>query len=382
MAYVPFTYDAPDADGLLAEALLRIAQGLPGWTPNEAHVEYAVLSEMTRLALDTRLLASDVADAIFRTYGEKLIGLPPQPGVPASGTAVFTLTDTLAHTVPAGTQVLWPTGGEPILFTTVVAVTNLPGQATTPGVQIVAALPGTAANGLGPATLDLVDSLAFVSSVASTTTSAGGQDAETDPTYLDRLADSLKLLRRIPVLARDFSILARDVPGVYRALALDGYDPVTGTSNNERLIALAPLAADGSAVSTTIRNDLQLRLASEREVNFVVNTLDPTFTALTVTFTGQTQPGNDAATVLAAAVAAVKTYLSPATWGGGDERPPVWRLESIVRYLDVARVIGDTPGMRHVFDVTLNGARVDVTLTGAAPLPAANPTVTGTVTSP
>jgi hypothetical protein len=32
--------------------------------------------------------------------------------------------------------------------------------------------------------------------------------------------------------------------------------------------------------------------------------------------------------------------------------------------------------------VTLNDATADVTLAGAAPLPAANPTVTGTVTSP
>jgi hypothetical protein len=380
MAYVPFAYDGEDADTLLADALTRIADALPGWTPNEAHVEYAVLSEMVRFALETRLLASDVADAIFRSYGEKLIALPPQPGIAATADAVFTFTDTAVHTVPAGTQVLWPTGGDPILFATVAAVSNTAGSATTPAVQIAAVEPGLAANGLAPATLDLIDAISFVASVASTTTSGGGQDPESDAAYLDRLTDSLRLLRRIPVLAEDFSVLARDIPGVYRALGLDNYNPADGTTNNERMIAVAPVAEDGTPVPTSVRTELQTRLDSEREVNFVVNTLDPTYTALTVTFTAEADPDADAATVLADAVQAVEEYLSPAAWGGGDERPPVWRYQPTVRYLDIVGVIASTPGLRHVVDVTLNGGTANVTLAGAAPLPAADPTVTGTVT--
>lgn len=381
MGYVNFAYDGEDPDELLAEALRRIAASLPGWTPNEAHVEYAVLSEMVRLTLETRLLASDVADAIFRSYGESLIALPPQPGIAATATAVFTFTSTTPRTVPAGTALLWPTAGDPILFVTVVDVSNTAGSTTTPAVQIAAAEPGTYANGLTATTLDLVDSLAYVASVASTSTSSGGQDPETDAEYLDRLADSLQLLRRIPVLAKDFAILARDIPGVHRALALDNYNPADGTSNNERMVAVAPVAEDGTPVPSSVRTTLQTRLDAEREVNFIVNTIDPTYTAITVTFTGQADPGADATAVRDTAVQAVKDYLSPATWGGGDERPPVWRNEPTVRYLDIAGVIASTAGMRHVFDVTVNGARVDVALTGAAPLPAANPTVTGTVTA-
>lgn len=486
MAYVPFAYDGQDPDDLLTEALARIAAALPGWTPNEAHVEYAVLSEMTRLALETRLLAADVADAIFRSYGEKLIALPALPGLPATANATFTFTDTSVRTVPAGTAVLWPSAsGVPVQFVTVLAVSNTAGLLTTPAVQINASEVGTQSNGLAATSLQLVDALSFVSAVASTTTSAGGQDAETDAAYLDRLADSLKLLRRIPVLARDFSILARDVTGVHRALGLDNYQPgvneqqtvtvtaatggtftvtfegqttaalpfnasaatvqtalvalsnigdadvlvtagplgtasvtvefvralgdsnrtqMTTTSsltgagaavstatareglvavtNAERTVSVVPVAADGTPVSTSVAAELKARLQADREVNFVVNVLSPMYTALTVTFTGQAQPGADAAVVLAAAIQGVKDYLSPTTWGGGDERPPLWRLETTVRYLDIARVIGSTAGMRHVFDVTVNAARVDVALVGAAPLPAANATVTGTVTSP
>lgn len=382
MAYVSFPYDGEDPDEVLAAALQRLAATLPGWTPNEAHVEYAVLSEMTRLALETRLLAADVADAVFRTYGEQLIGLPAQSGVAASATATFTMVDTSARTVPADTQVLWPTGGEPILFATVTDVTNVSGNATTPGVQILAVEPGTAANGLAAANLELVDALSFVSSAQATSGSSGGQDAETDVEYLDRLADSLRLLRRIPVLAEDFSILARDVAGVHRALALDGYNPADGTSNNERMLTVSAVDEAGQPVAASVLAALQTRLDAEREVNFVINTVAPTYTALTVTFTAKTAKNGDPAAVQAAAEQAVKDYLSPAIWGGGDERPPVWRLKPTVRYLDVVGVIAAVVGVDELTAVTLNGGTGDVTLTGAAPLPAADPTVTGTVTLP
>lgn len=383
MAYVSFPYEGEDPDDLLAAALERIAAQLPGWTPNEAHVEYAVLSEMTREAAETRLLAADVADDVFRTYGEKLIGLPAMPGIAASGTATFTMTDTTARTVPAGTQVLWPSGGDPVLFTTVADVSNVAGSATTPNVQIAAAEPGTSANGLATATaLELVDSLSFVASAQSTSASSGGQDPEADRAYLDRLTDSLRLLRRIPVLAEDFAILARDVVGVYRALALDGYNPANATSNNERMLAVAAVDSAGQPVSAAVLSALHARLDSEREVNFVVNTLAPTYTALTVTFTARTVKDGDPVAVKAAAEQAVKDYLSPAFWGGGDERPPTWRFKPTVRYLDVVGVIAGTPGVAELTAVALDGGTADVTLAGAAPLPAANPTVTGTVTLP
>jgi hypothetical protein len=60
----------------------------------------------------------------------------------------------------------------------------------------------------------------------------------------------------------------------------------------------------------------------------------------------------------------------------------VWRYKPTVRYLDLVGAIARTPGVAELTAVTLNDATADVTLAGAAPLPAANPTVTGTVTSP
>lgn len=380
--YVAFEYDGGEPDDLLTQALERLVELLPGWTPRETHLEYAILAETTRLNHETRELVADVAAAIFRTFGEKLLGVPPRPGTPATGEAVFTLSEA-GRTVPAGTSLIWPSAaGEALVFTTAVDVTAPVGAFVTPAVQIVAEEVGELANGLSLGPLDLIDSLTFVSQVDATTGSAGGTEPESDADYLDRLAESLRLLRRVPVLARDFAILARDVPGVYRALAIDGLDPDTNTTGVERTVAVAAVDEAGEPVSPAVLAALDARLQSEREVNFDVRTMEPTYTAVTVDFAGEAEEGADADAVELEAIDRVTEYLSPAVWGGGDERPPVWRAEPVVRYLDVVGVIAGTPGLRTVTAVTLNGGAANVALAGHAPLPAAAPVVTGNVTPP
>lgn len=380
--FVPFAFADDDPDDLLAESLRRLVELLPGWTPRETHLEYAVLAEVTRHAHETRQVATDVGAAVFRTFGEKLLGIPPRPGTPATASAVFTVSDLTGRTVPAGTAVLWPTpGGDAQLFVTAADVTGLPGAAELPAVQLVAADAGELANGLPAGELELVDALAFVDTVTALEATEGGVDAETDADYLDRLAESLTLLRRIPVLARDFAILARDVPGVHRALAVDGLNPDDDTLDNERTVAVAAVDEDGQPVPANVDEALRVRLDSEREVNFEARTFAPTYTALAVTFEAVAELGADPAAALAAAEQAVRDYLSPATWGGGDESPPVWRLTPVVGYLDVSAAIANAPGIGRLLDVTLNGARVDVPLAGFAPLPAAGPTVDGEVTA-
>lgn len=387
MAYVDVPFEPSDPDLLLADALDRLTTLLPGYTPRQTQPEYAILAEASRLVADTRALAADVPDAIFRTFGADLYGIPALAGTPATGTAVFTV-EAQGQIVPAGTAVAWSPdpldpAAEVVEFVTVAAVTGataVSGGFDTQPVQIVADVVGEAGNDLPTGALLLTDPLTYVTAVRATAVSSGGTEPEDDRDYLDRLTDSLTLLRRVPVLARDFAVLARDVPGVYRALALDNYNPANGTSNNERMVAVAAVDEQGAAVAGSVLAELDARLQSEREVNFVVNTFAPTYTAVTVTFTATCTDDFDPATVQAEAIQAVTDYLSPAFWAGGRERPPTWRAETTVRRLDVAGVLFTVPGVLHVTALTLNGSSTaDVTLTGAAPLP--TPTVSGTVTA-
>lgn len=387
MAYVDVPFDPVDPDELLADALDRLETALPGYVPRKTQQVYVMLAEGARLAADVRALAADVPDAIFRTFGQKVAGVPALEGTPATGTAVLTV-EQAGQIVPAGTSVGWsadpfdPTV-QALRFVTGTAVTGLAAAAgggfDTAPVQIIADTVGEAGNDLpaGPLTLD--DPLVYVVGVRATSGSAGGTDPEDDLVYLDRLSDAQTLSRRVPVLARDYPPFARQVPGVHRALAIDNYSPRTGLLNQERTVAVAAVDADGQPVSTTVKERLDALMQSEREANFIVEVFDPTYTSITVSFTGTAQAGADPARVQADAVQSAQDFLSPAFWAGGRERPPVWRRETLVRYLDVAAVVGSTPGLLHLTDLLVNGGRANVTLDGQAPLPLA--TVTGAVTA-
>ena len=229
----------------------------------------------------------------------------------------------------------------------------------------------------GGLVLELVDSLAYVTTVVTSGVSAGGSDAESDSAYLDRASAEAQLLTPRPILPRDFAVLASRVPGVQRAVAVSGYNPDDGTDNNERYVAVAALDAAGAAVGPSVKTALTGYLAGLREVNFVVKAFDPTLTTVHVAFAVHAATGYNGGDVVTACTAALTGYLDPAVWAGGDQSPPAWTAgESTVRYLEVATLLREVPGVAYVAAVQLNGASADVALAGKAPLPQAG-TITG-----
>jgi hypothetical protein len=99
-----------------------------------------------------------------------------------------------------------------------------------------------------------------------------------------------------------------------------------------------------------------------------------------VAYTVKVATGYVAADVQAACDTAVTAYLSPATWGGGDATPPVWRTgEDKVRVGELYAALYAVPGVAYVSALTVNSGTSDVTLSGVAPLPAVG-TITGTTT--
>ena len=234
---------------------------------------------------------------------------------------------------------------------------------------------GAAANGLPAGPVELIDALGFVTAIASTTVSAGGVDAETEAAYRDRLAEELRLSTPRPILPPDFAVLAKRIPGVHRAVAIDGYNPADATFNNERMVAVSGLDINGADVSPATRAEIDAYLQSEREINFVVNVIASTRTVVTVTTTVKAVAGADPVAVKAAVEAALTVYLDDATWAGGAESPPEWRDERVVRYLEVAQVINAVAGVDRItttgglFDLLVNAGRADITLAGVAALP-------------
>ena len=132
-------------------------------------------------------------------------------------------------------------------------------------------------------------------------------------------------------------------------------------------------------------------LQAQREVNFVVNVIDATYTTFDVTFTAIAYPGWDLPAVEVAAESAVATYLSPSNWGRTTNRlfeaagmtgdpgdtdtdDRSWVNETVMRYLELATVINNVEGINYVSALTfgISGqalGSVNVTLPRAAPLP-------------
>lgn len=146
----------------------------------------------------------------------------------------------------------------------------------------------------------------------------------------------------------------------------------------ERIWTVIPIDDDGLAVNGALAADIQSDLDARREVNSIVYVISPQYTAVTAVYNVTAQSGYDTATLVTTINAALTDYLSPANWGvvGEDRR---WVNKPIIYYLQIAGVIEKVDGVDHINSLTVNGGTSNVTMAGIAPLPAATPTITGTV---
>lgn len=534
--YISYPIES-DRDALLDDMYSYIKDRVAGWVENDGSLDTWLLQISATQAADLLSVATDIPDTIFRYMGRYLIGYPDVVATQAIVSTTWTMVDTAGYTIPAGTQVgVYNALNELVPFAVVATVVVPPGSTATAagGVSLVAIEPGAAASGLGGvgAAMELIDPLAFVASVVMTGATLGGQDAETDDEYRNRLVRYLRRLSTRPIIPVDFSDMAREVNGVARAVAIDGYNPfhnlltlnqasletdttgwvavtnttitrdntrassgaaslrlrsvaagnmsagttpanqiavgpgeqlvasaefrrattarnvyvaiqwytaasafisesagsqvtedagglwsqasvvavapttaafavvvvyVVGTGaaledhnvdkillrrgtdplwsaggtvapNNERMIAVAGLDANGNNLASPVKAAVDTLLQSNREINFIVNVIDPVRNTINVTFSIAVIPGYLAADVVASAVAAVTDYLSPVNWGQ-DPRysgtsDDTWIDTTILYYNDLIQVISNVQGVDRV--VTLTYALDPVTLASPA----------------
>jgi uncharacterized phage protein gp47/JayE len=343
-----------------------------GWLPSPGNLETWVLESGSQLAAELMDVASAVPTAIFRYFGSTLLNLPALEAVPATGTTTWTVRDALGYTILAGTLVGVSAAGDTLLGFEVAVDTPIPAGATTAtGVVIVAQDAGAEGNGLS-GDVQLVDALDWVTDVTLTTPTSGGIDAETDDAYLNRLRELLQLLAPRPILPNDFAVMAKQVAGVYRATAIDLYNASTNTSGVPRCVTVVVAGADGLPVGALIKADVDALLQSQREVNFLVFVIDPTYLTVAVTFTVKPYPDYDATDVVTRAKQAVTAYLNPANFGGVPYgEAPLWLNDPYVRYLEIAEAINRVEGVWYIGTLTINGGTVDLALPVPGGLPKA-----------
>lgn len=256
MRYIAYPIESEPED-MIADVIAFIQTRFPNWEPHDSNLDTALIEAFAATSSDTRDLASQVPDTVFRYFGANIIGLAPGEATYATTTTTWTARDTAGYIIPAGTAVgVVNSAGDFVTFLTLVDVAIAPGDVDTNvgEVTVVAAVPGSAGSGLGgiAAPMELVTILDWVTSVTMAGPTSGGTDAELDDVYLDRLRAYLTLLAPRPILPADFAILARQIPGVYRALAIDLYNPFHNLLNANEASAETDSSGWTNIANTTV----------------------------------------------------------------------------------------------------------------------------------
>jgi hypothetical protein len=376
-SYIPVPVETEPVD-LAGEAFDYLQGEVPGWLPSPGNLEAWLVEALAQIAGELRALVALVPDSIFAYYGASVLGLPPYPAVQATAVTTWTAQDAAGYQVEAGTVIaVTPPASQAGYAFAVDADFTIPaGQTSVAGVPCRALEAGAAASGL-TGTVEVVDQLSFVSGVTLDQPTSGGQDAETADAYLARLSALLTLLTPRPILPQDFAILAqRTIPEVARAVAIDLYNPDTGDTNCPRCVSVAVCDNGGEPLDPATKQKVDDLLQAEREVNFLVFVLDPTYTTIDVSFDVQSFPGYDPADVASRTIAALQTYLSPGSWGlppYGDSSARSWINVTSVRYLEVAEQINRVDGVHYINTLAIGASggalgQADVALAGVAPL--------------
>ena len=308
MPYIPFPITT-NPDDLIEDAFAYLEFNVPGWVPAEGNLDVWVLEACARMASTTRDIAADVPDSIFQRFGTDLMGVPYQGAAPARASATFTVVNPSGFTLPAGLAVaITDSAGIGRVFrveATVVAAA----LDTSITALLVANEVGSAGNGMtSSAPVRQIDALAGITSIVLDETTSGGADAEADVEYMIRLSRRQTTISPSFILAADGAILAMDHESVGRALGIDLYNPVGPDPAAGGHVSIAVTDANGLALSSPIKAEVEAYLESFRQSNLAVHVIDPTYTDIDVTVTAVALPGYDTSLVDAAVDQAILDY--------------------------------------------------------------------------
>jgi hypothetical protein len=389
-------YIAPEVEidqGQIQEQVFNdLTVKAPGWQAHDGNLEVWLTEAWSESASEIRALARDVPATIFTTYGSDVLGIVPGLATAAIGNAIFTAKDEAGYTLEAGTQFALPRSGDDLVAYAVDQNYVIPvGETSTPAVGFTAVLTGADGNGLIGAG-EMLDPVVWVESVTVTEPTARGTDAETPEVYLDRLSVLMRMIALRPVLPVDFAILALQVPQVVRAISMNLYNPADGTWTNPRMVTLILANDIGYALPADIKDAVKLMLESLREVNWIINYLDPAHTPIDVAYDVVAFAGQHEETVKVECDEALNNYLSPinyrlneaspATAGGEVIYPPNGAGTTRQQYIYVNELIALLDrclGVDRVVSVAINGVAQDFLMSDPYSFPEPG-VLTGTVT--
>lgn len=369
----------PDAIAQIAFDFME--ENVPGWEPNDGNLDVWILSAGARQAAELMDLASDVPAAILRYIGFYIFGLAPVDATAATALTNWTMQDNTGYTIEDGTNVgIRDTNGDLIPFVTVGDFTVLAGSTTASNIPIAALEEGANGSGLGSVggPVELVDAIAGPSLITLVAKTSGGSDDEDDAVYISRLIAYIRLMSPRPVKAQDFADLARNIPGIWRAAAIEGYNATFGFLGQAQTVTVYPVDENGAYVGDVIAQQYLDYVTPMMSPNFNVFKKAVTPRTVNVTADITVYSGWDKPDRETAAESAIVELLDAGKWGAppfGDGRDFI--VINTLKLNDIIATLYKVDGIQYVSNVKINTVASD--LTWANPTTEVSVPVPGTI---
>lgn len=372
-----------DAPTLAEAAKGKLEEDLPGWSADSDPVTSAILDAgSTPAAEQAEFLELELIEA-YKGVGA-LFGVTANPPQPATALATFTLTNAApvgGYTIGNGAIVGVFDGNSTLQgFRLVADLAVAEGQASAVG-TVEANTPGEDGNNLSGLAV-LVDTPPQVASV-TLATSGGGEEEEEEADFLERLTEDLQLVSLSAVRAQDAAAVARKVPGVGRATAVDLLKPAVADGGEgseetgvERDTTVTITGLNGVAPSSPLKAAVLAALNERRLTNQRFYVTGPHYEQVDVTSIVYAWPGADPAQVKLEAEEALRRVVSPATAQTGQSgNLKVWINDPVLRLAEFYGGLGLNPGIRYAGALTFGKhggslSTADYTLKSSSKVPA------------
>lgn len=350
-----------DPQDIFDIAVQNLQFDFPDWEPREGNVEVQLLEAISVAFAEVIFAINRLPDGIFEAL-LKFFGLERDIGAPPTVTLKFELGDDLGSVIPAGTTVTIDlVDGQSVDFSTdeelVVDEGFFDGTITATSSQYTSDANGTPINTL----TTIVDSIASVDYVRTTTVVTGGIDPEEDEDFFTRGTQTLQRLTGALVLPYHFETFAVEQSYIERAYGIDNYNPtgdvgLDGPVGNDAGHMTIAVYGENETVSAPNKTLLLNAMGDLAYANLILHVIDPQITEFDVTATVQINSAYDQATVIAAIEAELRVFYNPMTWNWG----------SIVRVNELIALISNVEGVDYVTGMSAPAS--NITLTGVANL--------------
>ncbi len=319
---------------------------VPEWEPQEGATEI-LLMETLALTMGQFLFALNQLPRVTLDGLVALHGFARNDAVRAHGQITVTMSSSQigSKDLPAGARFRVDVdNGETVDLLTVEDVTVNPSDDLTGVVNVEAADPGTAANGIPVgAEAVMVDPYTWIESAIVSQAIGGGGDVETDERFYARAAAELSAMSATLVTEAQFATAALRNDAVGRARAVSLWDGLGAPGTMQGHIAVAVAGPDGSNVTPTVKSEIAVDLMAAAVAGLQVHIIDFVKAPMALTIVYTDDPNYAANAVTTAIEDEIRAWLNPATW---DLNATLTSVNQIILR------IGRVPGVTNVSSVT------------------------------